>query len=388
MPGRRAGALTFGALFALESFVRALNSTVVSLQAYDLLHVTKKVSELSTAVSFTVLITTLCLPLLIGRLPRRWAYTLGAISLMLASVCFASFTLVGQFSGMILRNCGAALLNIVLSLYIMDHIRRSDLTRIEPVRMALSTVSWMTGPALGVYLYTTYGHWAPQAVCVVSGLVLIAFFWGLRLGDHAIIRPGKARIPNPLANVERFIRQPRLRLAWLIAFGRSAFWSTFFIYSPILMVQGGLGKQASGWLVSASQALLVTAYFSGAIARRWGVRKVIAASFALSCLAALFAGFAGKEMPYIAAGMLLLGSLAASALDGVGGIPFLRAVRGYERPQMTAVYRSYIDSSELIPSFLFAIALSFFEIGSVFVILAVLQAISGYVAWRYLPKSL
>jgi hypothetical protein len=94
------------------------------------------------------------------------------------------------------------------------------------------------------------------------------------------------------------------------------------------------------------------------------------------------------SVPMRRAGLLLLGSLAAAALDGVGGIPFLRAVHGYERPQMAAVYRTYIDFSELIPSFLFAIALSYFEIGAVFVILAGLQAISGLYSWRYLPKSL
>ena len=48
---RRAGAYTFAALFAVESFVRALNSTVVSLQAYDILGAAQKVSVLSTAVS-------------------------------------------------------------------------------------------------------------------------------------------------------------------------------------------------------------------------------------------------------------------------------------------------------------------------------------------------
>ncbi len=385
---RRAGAMTFGALFALESFVRSLNSTVVSLQSYDLLQSTQKVSQLSAFVSLSVLVVTLSLPLLISSLPRRWAYTFGVISLMLASISFASFTLAGQFTGMILRNCGAALLNIVLSLYIMDHVKRIDLTRIEPVRMALSTVSWMTGPALGVYLYTQYGHWAPQIVCIVSGVILIALFWLLRLSDHAIIRPGYAKPPNAIANVVRFVRQPRLRLAWFIAFGRSAYWTTFFIYAPLLMVESGLGKQSAGWLVSLSQALLVCAYFSGTVARRFGVRSVITVSFLLSCLSALAAGLAGKEFPYLAAGMLLAGSLAASALDGVGGIPFLRAVHGYERPQMAAVYRTYIDFSELVPAFLFAIALSYFEIGSVFIILAVLQAISGYYAWRYLPRSL
>ena len=36
-------------------------------------------------------------------------------------------------------------------------------------------------------------------------------------------------------------------------------------------------------------------------------------------------------------------------LDGLGPVPFLRAVRVHERAQMTAVYRTYLDASELLP---------------------------------------
>lgn len=388
LPVRRAGVLTFGVLFALESFVRAINSTVVSLQAYDLLKTARDVSILATAVSLTVLTATLLLPLLIARIPRRWAYTLGVLGLMGAGVALASFTLPGQALGMFLRNTGAALLNIAMSLYILDYIKRADLTKIEPVRMSMSTASWTIGPAFGVWLYTQYGNWAPQAMSILWAGVLLALFWYLRLHAHAIIRAGKAPIPNPIANIGRFLRQPRLRLAWMIAFGRSCYWATFFVYGPLLMVESGLGKQAGGWLVSLSQVLLVSAYFFGKMAERSGVRLVIASSFAVACFSALAAGLAGTSMPTLAAGLLLLGSLAASALDGVGGIPFLRAVRAHERPQMTAVYRTYIDLSELLPSIAFAFALSFFDIGSVFIIIGVAQGVFALISWQYLPKSM
>ena len=116
--------------------------------------------------------------------------------------------------------------------------------------------------------------------------------------------------------------------------------------------------------------------------------KCIAGAFALCCVMSLGAGLAGTSAPYVAMGCLLMGSVAASALDGVGGIPFLRAVRHHERQEMTAVYRTYIDCSELIPAFVFAFALLWLPIGMVFVILAVGLAGIGIVAWRHLPKSL
>lgn len=386
---RRAGAYTFAALFSVESFVRALNSTVVSLQAYDILGTAQKVSVLSTAVSVTVLVTTLLLPHLLGRMRRRWAYTFGACLMIAASLAFASHAVEGQAAGMLLRNLGAAVMNITLSLYIMDHIRRTDLARSEPLRLSLSTFSWMTGPALGVWLYVSFGPWGPQIAAIAASLLLLLLFWYLRLSDNVTALPsGNLQGFSALANLKRFLAQPRLRLAWLIAFGRSCFWTTFFIYGPLLLVEAGLGKTLGGLMISASQALLLTAWLSGRMARTHGVRVVIAGSFVLCAAASLFAGFAGTFAPFVAIACLLLGSVAASALDGVGGIPFLRAVRYHERQKMAAVYRTYIDFSELIPGFVFAFALLWLPIGMVFVLLSLGLAVIGWISWRYLPRSL
>ena len=382
------GALAFAGLFAVESLARALIATVVSVQAHDLLLESQKVSMLFTAVSLTVLCTTLSLPILFRHMPRRWAYSSGVGMLIAASLAFASYTLPGQALGMYLRNVGTATLNIALALYILDHIRRTDLVRSEPLRLTFSTISWAIGPYAGVWLYENYGPMVPQAITIIICLGLIAIFWYLRLSDHPVIRPAKSVPMSPLRNVRRFIAQPRLRLAWLIAFGRSCFWSTFFIYGPLLMIEGKLGKEAGGLLISAGNLVLCTAYLFGKLSERIGVRKVIAGAFTGGALLSFGAGLAGTPMPLLAAILLFAGAVCASALDGVGGIPFLRAVRAHERPQMTGVYRTYIDLSDLIPSFIFSFALLVFPLGSVFCILGIALAIIGSIAWRYLPRSM
>jgi MFS family permease len=386
-PPRR-GAFAFASLFALESFARALVATVVSVQAHDLLLSSQKVSVLFTCVSLAVLVSTLSLPILFRHVPRRWIYTIGVVGLIVASLAFALDTLPGQVGGMYLRNIGTATLNISLSLYILDHIRKADLVRSEPMRLTFSAASWTIGPFLGVWLYETYGAWAPQALSIASSILVLTFFWYLRLNAHPVIRAATSGPQNPLANVGRFVSQPRLRLAWFIAFGRSCFWSTFFIYGALLMIEGGLGKEASGILISLSQLVLGTAYLFGKISERTGVRKVISLSFAVAAIAAIAAGYAGTEAPILAGAFLLVGAIANSALDGVGGIPYLRSVRAHERPQMTGVYRSYVDFSDLLPAFIFSFVLLYFPLGTVFYILGALMAVVGFVAWRYLPRTM
>ncbi len=383
-----AGALTFAAIFAIESLARSINSTVISLQAYDILGSSQKVSIIATSVSLVVLMVTLMLPYVLGRLRRRWAYSLGVVLLIAASIALAAHTVVGQATGMFLRNCGAAILNITLSLYILDHIKRHDLARAEPLRLSLSTFSWMAGPMLGVWLYLGFGPWGPQVAAIVASVLLLALFWYFRLNDHTMLATGTLQPFNPLANVARFASQPRLRLAWLIAFGRSCFWVSFFIYGPLLIVESGLGKEVSGLMISASQLTLLSAYLFGRLAQVHSVRLVIALAFGGISLSSIAAGIAGTGAPYAAAGLLLIGATMAAALDGVGGIPFLRAVRPHERQRMAAVYRTYIDFSELVPTFIFAFTLGFFPIGSVFIILGAGVAVIGLISWLYLPRSL
>ena len=91
------GAMSFAVLFAVESFARAVVSAVVSVQAYDLLQSGQSVSLLFTIVGLFVPLGTLAVPLLHHVMPRRWVYTSGVLLLIAASLCFASFTLDGQY---------------------------------------------------------------------------------------------------------------------------------------------------------------------------------------------------------------------------------------------------------------------------------------------------
>ncbi len=383
-----AGARTFATLYALESFARASIASVVPIQAYELLQNKQTVSLLYTLVAFIGLSATLFMPMLIGRFSRRWIYTTGVALLAVGSLLFMTHSLPGQMFGMLARVMGASALAITLNLYIMDHIRKTDIMQAESLRMATSMIAWTGGPTLGVFLYTRYGIFVTHGVVVAFAIALLITFWYFRLGDNAMIRPGKTRAANPLKNIGRFVAQPRLRLAWLIAFGRSCFWTTFFVYGPILMVVTGQGELAGGLLVSAGNALLFAAIYWGKAGRRFGARNIMAFAFLGMSAALLLAGLDGERLPLLTGAFLLFGALFAVALDALGSTPFMRAVRTYERPQMTAVYRTYLDLSELLPPLVYSVVLAFFGLGAVFVTLGVFTTICGFITWRYLPKSM
>jgi MFS family permease len=375
-------------LYAVESLSRASLASIVPIQAYDLLQDEQAVSLLYFLVGVAGIAATLFAPVLFQRLPRRYVYTAGALILVAASAFLATHTLPGQAFGMFLRVFGASALSITLNLYIMEFIRKDQLVRSESLRLALSTLSWTLGPAFGVWLYVGFGTIAPYVWSAAWALVLVVIFWSIRLSGAEALRPGKLRAANPLANIRRFVAQPRMRLAWLIAFGRSCYWTTFYVYAPILMVATGEGKLAGGLIVSAGNALLLFALGWGRLGARVGVRKVATLAFMSAAVAALLAGASGAAHPWLTALLLLAGTNFAVALDAVGSAPFLRAVHAYERPQMTAVYRTNLDLSELLPPLVYAIILAFTGLGGVFVALGLFCAFCGVVAWRHLPRTM
>jgi len=383
-----AGARTFATLYALESFARATITSVVPIQAYELLQNKQTVSLLYTLVALIGLSVTLFMPMLIDRFSRRWIYSTGAALLAVGALLFMTHTLTGQLLGMLARVMGASALSITLNLYIMDNIRKTEIMQAESMRMAWSMIAWTGGPTLGVYLYTRYGIVAAQGLVVLFAAAQLIAFWHFRLGDDPFIRPGKTRPVNPLKNIGRFVSQPRLRLAWVIAFGRSCFWSTFFVYGPILMVVTGQGELAGGLLVSAGNALLFAAIFWGKAGRRFGARNIITLAFFAMTAALFAAGFNGEKWPLATGGFLLLGALFTVALDALGSTAFMRAVHTYERPQMTAVYRTYLDLSELLPPLVYSVVLSFVGLGGVFCTLGILTIGCGLLTWRHLPKSM
>jgi MFS family permease len=385
---KRPGALTFAALFAGESLLRAMNVTVIPLQAFELLGSSQKVSTIATAVSMLVLCTTLVLPVLFRNLRRRWAYSMGIIAVCAAALLFASYTVAGQIFGQYLRNAGTSILGVGLSLYIMDHVSKTQLTHSESLRLSLSTLSWTAGPVAGAWLCQHYGVWATHGAVLIVGALLMAGFWTVKLKDPALLPAGTLKGFSPLSNAIAFIRQPRLRLAWSIAFARSCFWSAMFIYCPVFLAEAGWSKSAAGLIVSISQLTLPFSLLYGRLARAYGVRPVVSLSFAGISVGAFSAGLIGFSHVFVVVGLLLFASLCATGLDGVGGIPFMRAVKPRQRREMTSVYRTYFELSELLPGVFFMGLLSFFGTPIVFIAVSLLAGFMCVLTWRHLPKSM
>lgn len=384
---QRPGAKVFASLFAVESCARALLSTVITVQALHLFGNARDVSLLFTLVGITGLVASFSIPLLIRRNSRRWVYTLGALMLIAAAGALATVSAFGQAIGMLLRVYGTACLNITLSLYILQYIRRIEFADCESRRMQFSAVAWIVGPALGVYLYQEFSSVVPFAASGVMSLLLLTLFWILRLSEQpAIVAPRERSRRGPLRSIGRFIAQPRLRLAWTIVFTRSSWWVFFFIYTPVYAMQQGLGELAGALVISAGNALLLLAPAFAGFARRHGVRAVLRWGYLLCGSFTLLAAIL-YHTPTLALMALVAATIGTVMLDAVGNVAYLSSVRPGEREEMTTVFRTYLDAADLLPPAVFALVLTFFDMQVIYFLQGMVML--GMIALlAYLPARL
>lgn len=380
----RPGATVFATLAATEAFSRSLISGVIPLEAYRLLHTARDVSFAYTAIGIVALLTSFAVPVIIRVVRRKWIFSAGCVFMVVSPLMLLAETAVPFLGAMQFRALAVVCVNIALNLYILDYIARRDFVTAEPRRLAFMGVAWFIGPALGIYLYKTYGL---ASVCVPSALFAVAalaYFWVLRMRDDPRVAPAKKRPPTPWANIRRYLAQPRMRLAWAIPFARSSYWAAFFVYPPLYIAKYGGDEMLSAAMLSAGQGLLFAAPLTGRIAKIIGMRRVIILSFIFTGSICLLVGISHPP-PVVLAVMVFFASIGAMTLDALGNIPFLRSVHAYERSEMTSVFRTYIEISQLLPAAIYAVLLIYFPLTSVFITLGLLMLATAWLS-TYLPR--
>ncbi|MBM3566454.1 MAG: MFS transporter [Alphaproteobacteria bacterium] len=381
----RPGPAAFLALFLLETSARTLLLAVVPLQALAILGDARKVSLLYFGVSLAGLAASLGIPWLTRRLRRRGVFTLGGGAIIAACLLLAGENLPGLWIGLWLQILGTACLEVTLNLYVLDYVRRKELGRFEPKRIFIAAVAWTVCPGLGVLMRVHGAAWLPYAATAAVAVLTLLYFRWVRGSDEP---PRPVVVPaNPLRYLPRFFAQPRLRLAWTLAMGRAGWWVLFFVYAPIYAVSSGLGEAAGGAIVSAGGAFLFTTLLWGWVARRFGMRRLLAWGYALSgALTVVVAILAQNDAPLLGAAVLVGAAAAASMIDGVGNAPFLRAVHPLERAEMTTVFNTFRHTAQILAPGLFALLLEYYRLPAVFlaggIVMAAMAALSFYIPRR------
>ena len=355
------GVHAFALLSGIEAVVRGTALAVYPLVTYRVWGDAATVAQLYFAVGVCSLLTTLGLPVIARRIPRRWIYTFGAMLYLAAAV----LGIVGGkavTAALLCHTVGTAIVFVCFNAYVLDHIGKMDFGRLESLRLVYAGVGWSLGPVTGVWLL---GVWpgAPFLLIGTAACALLAVFWRTRFEDGRAIAP--AAPSRPFTYLGRFFSQPRLVAGWTFTVIRSCGWWVYIVYVGIFAVQNGLGEQVGGIAMSLANMGLFLAPLMLRWMQRRSVRQAVRTGFLVSACSFILATLV-SPLPWVTVALLIMGSYFLILLDICGGLPFMMSVKPSQRTEMSAVYSSFRDVSGILSPALVWLVLHFTPVAGVF----------------------
>lgn len=373
-------------LGALDGFARAVLVGVVPLMALEALGSKEAVTRAYLLAS----ILTLCITLnfaTLERILRRRRVVMLAGAFLVGAAAILYFGRGLEFAlGISMRSAAASLFSVCMSLYIMDYIGKRDLSQTESRRMFHAGAAWMSGPVLGVWLWNHAATWSPFLLSAFAALLMVAYFLHLRFGDNPVIRRAARPAVNPLRIIPRYFGQRSLRIAYGITLSRSIFWVTLFVYGPLYVVEAGLPSWMAGGLLSFVSALMFLSPLVKRLADLFGIRRLIIISLTL-CGACVFGLFLVGQARPVGLVFWVLASLGAICLDVLGNIPFMRSVKPRERTEMTMIFSTWREGSELMTPLIVTLVLLVAPFEAYYVILAAMLLFAAW-ASSFLPRRI
>jgi len=377
---------SFARLNALEGIARSLLMGVIPLLALEVLGSKEMVTRAYLLASILTLTITLNFAALERLLQRRWVVTLGVACTMIGMTILLLGDGPIMALGIGLQQAAASLFSVCLSLYIMDYIGKRELIYTETRRMLYAGIVWMVGPTLGLWLWENAASWAPFALTVFASVGMLSYFWYLRLGHGKGIQKARSRPANVFKIIPRYFKQRPLRIAYWITMSRSIFWVTLFIYGPIYVIEARLPTWVAGGLLSLASGLLLISPLIRRFAGRVGTRLTIIYALVLIGSSMLMLYFIG-EPKLIGLVFWVSAALGGVTLDVLGNIPFMRMVKPRERIEMTMIFSTWREGSQLLTPLMASLVLLFapFEI---FYVLLALFLFGAAIKASYLPRRL
>jgi len=383
---------SFARIAGLEALCRGSTLSVFPLLLYRAWGSAQLVSEIYFCVGLASLMAALLVPALVRVLSRRQVY-LGAVSLYL--VASALGMLQGKWTTLALLCAiiAAAISFVCYNSYVLDHLEKTDFSRLETMRLFYGGAGWVVGPFAGVWLLSVWGG-APFILLSGAASWMAWLIWKTPLGEGKFMARGSgsgaeqahdSRSANPLGLVIRFFSQPRLVTAWVLPLVRSCGWWMFFVYLGIFALENNLGEQVGGIASSVANMGL----FLAPLMLLWMQRRSVRTAIRVGCLGAsacYLAAAALSHWPWATVGCLLAGTLFLVLLDTCAGLPFLMSVKPSERTEMSAVYSSFRDVSGIISPAIAWLVLQFSPVVGVFGVGALILLGAWQLAGRLHPE--
>lgn len=345
------------------------------------------VQNKSTVGLITAVFSLLLIPfyLLISRLVLKFGKVimlLGSVFLMLAASLLSLVPFFGVFIfAHTIYLLSRAFIFYILELLVKKYAPEGKIHSIQGRMSSVVNLGWFLGPIIGGVLIGQNGFLGILWFLVlIAGINVFLVLRGMALFDPRPSSP-PVNIGSLAKDFKEFVGRTDYQYYYFIAVGLNAVYAVTTTFLPLLLLE----LKASNKLLSVGFALMVLPFvilepLVGRLADKIGQeRRLFALGFLIMSLSLIFTGLTSQ--PLVLIGLLILGSVGASLIEGVDQSLFMKRAN-HHKTFMIGFFSTAGQLGFVLALFLSSLILVFLDLPSLFILFGFLLLVFSWTSLR------
>lgn len=340
----------------LVSFTYALINTVWAIYMQGFIPSSAMIGLFS---AFLTLIAFISYFLFIPLIEKSDKSRLYQLTLLLIAITFLLFSINRRFYFFILLAFVITVLQTLMvtsfGIMIKDKSKMKELSRNEGLRFTFANIAWVIGPLIAGVLSEKYGVNIIFSLSALFMMISFLLFRMFRINDHNV----KKRIhKHPIKNFIAFFKNKDRFLAYVLGSGVTLWWSFFYLFMPLYIIQQDFGISVVGYfLFAVALPLISLEYYFGKIAGRIGFRKIFRLGYFIPFILAVSCFFITDL--FIILSILALSSVGLAMLESTTEAYFFHTIKDKEETRFYGPYNTALDTGLFIGKFSASLVLFF-----------------------------
>lgn len=265
-------------------------------------------------------------------------------------------------------------------IFFRDEAKDTELNEDEGLLYALLNVGWLIGPLVAGFILVTYGI---SSVFTLSAVFLAMGLFILLVLDMKSKKKKREKIDGDIRNnLMAYVKKKNLRIPYIISAGVEIWWSLVYIYTPLFIINAGLGEHVVGiFLALVVLPLALFEFEIGKLSEKYGFRQFFTLGFLLIGLLSIGAYYIDNI--YVVLALLVIASIPMSLIEPLQDSYFFRQLRkSSDEEKFYPIYSTATDIGSFIGKFSIAGFLLYFTQESTYLVIAFFMMIVGLISLK------
>jgi MFS family permease len=276
---------------------------------------------------------------------------------------------------------------MTIALFVRDFANKADLGEEEGMYYKYSNIGYFIGPLVGGFIASAFGYEVVFFIAALSSLAALGYFYNAEvLKKHPHVEKKKeVEKTSLIKNVKEFFHNPDRRKAYMITVILLTWFSFKRIYAPLYILASGYLDNMSGIILALGIVPFILLEVKvGRYADKKGIKLPISGGFMI--IAAILLIIFISPWPLLNFALLIVASIGASFVEPLQEYYLFQHLPKDKEDRLYGVYMTADPVSYFLAPAIGAVTLIFLPFSYLFLVFAVIMAVSSLYFWKTLKK--